>query len=680
MSNDEIIQAALKEVLSDSGSGASVDDPRRLGRIHPLLAPSMERVLISGIYGDKDKDWFDAGRRYHKDNSVCEQLIRVSRTPKPDWAQPDHIYSMFFEISEVNDSAPVPDELRKGASEAALKMPVRDASFVSRFPLTAIKARDAKEAARTIAGYLAQAQAEGWRIGSTRALVDDWRNEYELTKGEDKTVFRFDMRPMLTSSSRLELVALTLIAGTLKLEEIIRNFGSMHSWPEAFAGAGLSFVDTSERKTSPSASSTPREQKVADIFYDRRSRAICWNEEALKKLIDIKVKLLGKASTLEMLASDVEYLLVLARSDEWKGGEHLFRPVPNGFTSTLQDGQHLDDRDALGLSTALLKIIRAVEDRNNPALKVAESLAEFAVKGGFTIQYKQPVSPRLIQTASSPVVEAASVAPKSPAPVERMALTGPPGGWARYRRYRKTFNLRDRINMLNGFYGCVGSYTIALKTPDYLKAAARESVSVPANTMGFITQSKQLYLNVDQSQAASNVSYAYVRHETVTILHGPTFPDALCYGFYRLVCTFVDKDESPTEDDVIQHAKDLQKWEWDARTRDAARHSRLVLQDIKTTLQYMKEFAEGTPLEAAVVKAQKSERKKSLPAYFIAAMIFAAMPVAAAVVYYFTNSGLYATGAFFSPILIYWLWMGWMVRDAQRLIDDSKRKFPDTER
>lgn len=140
------------------------------------------------------------------------------------------------------------------------------------------------------------------------------------------------------------------------------------------------------------------------------------------------------------------------------------------------------------------------------------------------------------------------------------------------------------------------------------------------------------------------------------------------------------KDEFPTEDDVIQHVKDLQKWEWDASKKEPSRHSRLVLQDTKTTLQFMKEFAEGTPLEAAVLKARKIETKKSLPAYFIAAIIFAAMPAAAAVVYHFTGSALYATGAFFSPILIYWLWMGWMIADTQRLIEDSKRKFPDVER
>ena len=50
-------------------------------------------------------------------------------------------------------------------------MPVPDTSFVSRFPLTVIKARDAKEAARTIAGYLAQAQAAEWKIGSLAPLL-----------------------------------------------------------------------------------------------------------------------------------------------------------------------------------------------------------------------------------------------------------------------------------------------------------------------------------------------------------------------------------------------------------------------------------------------------------------------------------------------------------------------------
>jgi hypothetical protein len=455
MSNDEIIQAALKQVLLNSGSGATVDDPRRLGQIHPLLAPSIEHSLISGIYGDKDKDWFDAGRRYHKDNSVCEQLIRVSRIPKPDWAKSDHIYSMFFDISEFSDSAPVPDDVRKGMMETALKMPVPDAAFASRFPLTPIKARDPKEAARIIAGYLAQAEAAGWKLGCARALVDDWRNEYDITRGDEKTVFRFDMRPILTSPSRLELVALTLIAGTAKLEEVIRRFESTHSWPEAFAGAGLSFVDTSKTNREP----------------DHR---------------------------------------------------------PRGTTQ--------------------------------------------------------------------------------PPPIDQVAIVGPPGGWARYGRSIKSFDLRNRINMLNGFYASVGTRTLILKGPDYLSAAARESIDVSPQTMGFVTNSKQLYLNVDHVQSTTNSAHAYVRLPAVTTLHGPTFAYALCYGFYRLVCMFVGKDEFPTDVDVIQHARDLKKWEWEASRRDPSKYGQLALQHMSSTLHFMREFSEATPLEPVVAKAQNRFR------------------------------------------------------------------------
>ena len=678
MSTDEIIQAALKEVLSDTGSGASVDDPRRLGRIHPLLAPSVERALISSVYGEKDKDWFDAGRRYHRNNSVCEQLIRVSRNPKPDRAKPDRTYSMFFELSQLTDSAPVPDEFREAAADATLKMPVPDASFVSRFPLTSIKAHDAKEAARTIAGYLAQAQAAGWRVGSARALVENWRNEYDLTKGDEKTTFRFDLRPMLTSASRLELVALTLIAGTPKLEEVIKNFESMGSWPESFARAGLGFVDTSEKKSQTDASSTVQPSSIPDILYDVSKRTICWNQEALEKLMRVRLKLMGKVSTLEMTASDLLSLLMLARSSEWRTADHLFQAVPIGFAFTLQDGQQINDTAACALSAELENISKGVPDRSNPMLKTAESLAKFASAGGFTIRYERSDSvlpPQLTEQRAARPASAPTQGTSGKGSVE-----GPPGGWLRYRQYRPSFNLRDRINMLNGFYACVRTYTIALKEPDYLAAAARESVSVPPNSMGFVTNSKQLYLNVDQSQTTTDLSYAYTRYPNVTILHGPTFADALCYGFYRLVCMFVGKDEFPTEEDVIQHAKDLGRWEWDAWKKEPSRHRRLVLQEIKTTLQFMKDFAGGTPLEAVVVKAQKIETKKSLPAYFIAAIIFAAMPAAAAVVYHFTGSALYAAGAFFSPILIYRLWMGWLIVDTQRLIDDSKRKFPDTPR
>jgi hypothetical protein len=414
MSTDEAIQAALKEVLSDSGSGASVDDPRRLGRIHPLLAPSLEFVLISGVYGGKDKDWFDAGRRYHKDNSVCEQLIRVGRIPKPDWAQPDHIYSMFFEISALSDSAPVPDELRKASTEAALKMPVPDASFASRFPLTAIKAHDAKEAARTIAGYLAQAQAVGWRVGSARALMEEWRNEYDLTKGDEKTTFRFDMRPMLTSPSRLDLVALTLIAGTPKLEEVIQNFESMDSWPEAFARAGLSFVDTS---TSEQKASTfvPMPNTAEAPYLAIRGGEILLNTDALKKYQHHTVSVVGKGSTVEMTWYDLAMILAFAKNAGWSG-HNVFETSPNGnYVLRVNDHYDLDDANGVGLSTVLVKVCTSLRGADQALVRTTQgmalietgnSLATIASRGALSVRFSHSKHQSSLPHTESP--EAAS--------------------------------------------------------------------------------------------------------------------------------------------------------------------------------------------------------------------------------------------------------------------------------
>jgi len=76
-----------------------------------------------------------------------------------------------------------------------------------------------------------------------------------------------------------------------------------------------------------------------------------------------------------------------------------------------------------------------------------------------------------------------------------------------------------------------------------------------------------------------------------------------------LVCNFVGKHENLTEDDVIQHARNLKHWEWEAMTKGAANRSqRLVLQRIKPTLEFMKELGERTPLESVVAKAQKKVR------------------------------------------------------------------------
>jgi hypothetical protein len=602
MSLGEVIQKTVKEVQSRHGSGGSLDSPYQLGPIHPLLAPAIERVLISIFFGDKDKDWFDAGRRYHKSNAICEQLIRVSRTSKQDWLNPEQVYPMFFDISQLSYSAPVPEELRKEGIEAALRINVPNASFVSRFPLTTVKARDAKEAARTIAGYLAQAQAEGWNVGASRVLVENWRNEYDLTKAQEKTVFRFDMRPTLISSSRLQLAALTSVAGTTKLEEVIRNFDRFQSWSEAFAEAGLTFVDTSAKKDQPVKQPMPKERAVPDIFCDN-NKQIIWNKEALERFACVNAKLVGRSSTLELDAADLLVLLTLAKSIRWEGANHLFQKVPTGFTLTLQNGQNVNDSDASELSVVLAEAIRNAQREAFEVPKTAESLARFAATSGFTIQYDQGcAAPNLGKVPEQFVARLAG----GDSPV-----AGPPGGWARYRSYVRPFDLRRRIQMLNGFYGSAGRLTIVLvlKGPDYARAIAYESVDVSPDTMGFITPSKQLYLNADHVHTTNHLGYAYLCYPTVTTLHGPTFEDALCYGFYRLVCMFIGKDEFPTEDDVIQHVRDLKKMEREAMLKSPAdRRRQLGHQHIKVSLQFMREFSERTPLEAVVARAQKKLR------------------------------------------------------------------------
>jgi hypothetical protein len=57
---------------------------------------------------------------------------------------------------------------------------------------------------------------------------------------------------------------------------------------------------------------------------------------------------------------------------------------------------------------------------------------------------------------------------------------------------------------------------------------------------------------------------------------------------------FVEKDEFPSEDDVIQHAKDL------------IGHERFVLRSVKDTLHFIRKFGQGTPLEQLSRKLRRS--------------------------------------------------------------------------
>jgi hypothetical protein len=38
--------------------------------------------MISNVFGQKDENWFDAGRQYHADGCISEQRIRLTSTPK----------------------------------------------------------------------------------------------------------------------------------------------------------------------------------------------------------------------------------------------------------------------------------------------------------------------------------------------------------------------------------------------------------------------------------------------------------------------------------------------------------------------------------------------------------------------------------------------------------------------
>jgi hypothetical protein len=223
---DVIGNEVAKIISARRGSGATVDDPCRLGAMHPLLAPMTEKLLVSSIYGQENVQWFDVGREYHKNGTICEQRVRLGDrvNPKPAWAQPGKTYSVFFDISELTHEAPIPDAVKQLLMKGALQMPPPDTTLVSRFPLIEVRAKNAVEAAREIRGHLKAAEAEGWTLGSGTALVDNWRNEYELTKGSEKTVMQFDMRPCLLSDSPMNLTVLTLMAVNPKFEDAVRKF------------------------------------------------------------------------------------------------------------------------------------------------------------------------------------------------------------------------------------------------------------------------------------------------------------------------------------------------------------------------------------------------------------------------------------------------------------------------
>src|SRR5207249_4072839 len=112
------------------------------------------------------------------------------------------IRQMFFDISKLDYSLELPDDVRAIFERASTRMRVPDVTLISRFPLVEVKAKTAAEAGRIICTHLEQATNQGWTVGIGRMFVDGWRNEYDLVRGGEKTILCFDMRPALVADSR----------------------------------------------------------------------------------------------------------------------------------------------------------------------------------------------------------------------------------------------------------------------------------------------------------------------------------------------------------------------------------------------------------------------------------------------------------------------------------------------
>lgn len=397
----EAVDAAVKYVLgTNKGSGFTADDPVRLGPIHKLVAAQVEMFLVSSLFGQQDRQWFDHGRKYHNNGAICEQLVRLALglQPKPPHAAADRIYSVFFDISQLSDSAPISGEIKQMYSDAAPNIRVPDTAFGSRFPLIEVKGRDAAEAARIISAHLTQAKSQGWEVGSAMALVDDWRNEYELTKANQKTVMRFDMRPSLFGDSRLNLTALTLLAGSSKLEGVIRRFAALQSWPKAFAAEGIKFLDTSTQMTSEQVT---RSADLPDIVYDHAKNSLIWNTEALQKYGGHKVRVIGEHSSFEMSRTDLSFLLISAKSTGWRGADDLFTKIRDGIVGLKLQGSRIIVRsDAAGLTKVLTNMCQRLTDTDPNAqyaqlVKDTRQLANVASEGGFQIQLLPPKLPKV---------------------------------------------------------------------------------------------------------------------------------------------------------------------------------------------------------------------------------------------------------------------------------------------
>lgn len=229
------------EVLK-TGSGASADNPVRLGRVNNMLASCVESAVVSVLFGPQN--WTGVERRYHRNGRVFEWRIRrVSGQVLP----------VFFDISQLSLTAPVSEEVRQEFNKHADNIPVPNTTLISRFPLIKMEARSAAEAADFISSHLVRAAGDGWEIGQKIALADGWRNDYYLTRGNETTTMSFDMRPCLMLN-HLELTMLSLAAGP----QVDENFAKQRP---------TQLVRRREQHLGPPSSPRARDQRIGKWVF-----------------------------------------------------------------------------------------------------------------------------------------------------------------------------------------------------------------------------------------------------------------------------------------------------------------------------------------------------------------------------------------------------------------------------
>jgi hypothetical protein len=208
---DDVVPCAMGILRSKRGSGAAVDDAFQLGLVNPLLASLVERAVISLLV--QSQDWSPVQRLYHKNGQVFEWRIKL---------RSGQILPMFFDVSGVNNTAPVSTEIREAFYSCSEAIPVPDVTLISRFPLIKVEAQSAAEAADFIEMHLRKALWDGWQLGGKWALVDGWRNEYEFSRTGETTKMCFDMRPCLILD-KTELTMFTLLAGRISGETFVKQ-------------------------------------------------------------------------------------------------------------------------------------------------------------------------------------------------------------------------------------------------------------------------------------------------------------------------------------------------------------------------------------------------------------------------------------------------------------------------